>query len=158
MKVLQAGMAECQTSREPAILVALGLGSCVGVCMYDRNTKIAGLVHIMLPDSSMARGVPQPFKYADTGVPMMVDIMRKAGADIRNIVVKIAGGAQMFRVLGNSMNIGERNVEAVKKVLKSLGMRISAEEVGGKLGRTVKLDSTTGLVTVKTIGSGEKEL
>jgi len=158
MKILQAGMAEYQVSNEPAMLVALGLGSCVGVCMYDSSAKVGGLLHVMLPDSKLAREGNPPAKFADTGVPLLFNKMRAAGANPIHTVVKIAGGAQMFKVTSSSMNIGARNVEAVKEALKQLRLRISAEDTGGTKGRTVKLDNSTGRITVKTIGTGEKEL
>ncbi len=158
MKTLQAGMAEYQVSAEPATLVALGLGSCIGVCMYDPTQKVGGLLHIMLPSSALARVATPPAKFADTGVPLLFEEMKKAGAVASQIIVKIAGGAQMFKVASATMNIGLRNAEAVKEELAKLRLKISAEDTGGTCGRTVKFDVETGRITVKTIGTGEKEL
>lgn len=149
------GIADLKVGHAPLILITLGLGSCVGVTLYDPVKKIGGLLHVMLPRSSEFSRNSHPAKFADTGVPLLLAEVLKLGADKRVLEAKIAGGAQMFEGM---VNIGERNVEAVKEALAALGIRLVAEDVGGKRGRTMILDTSTGKVIIKTLGSSPKEL
>jgi chemotaxis protein CheD len=150
------GMADMNTSRSPGILTTIGLGSCVGVALYDPLTKVAGLAHIMLPDSSLIKNNVNKAKFADTAVIKLVNDMTLMGARRTCIVAKIAGGAQMFSITGNneSMKIGERNVEAVTKILRKLNIPIVASDTGKNYGRTVELYSQDGRLVVKTVGHG----
>lgn len=152
-------MAEYKTAKSPSILVTLGLGSCVGVALYDKTRKVGGLAHVMLPDSSLSRKKQyNPGKFADTAIKALVDEMEKMGANPKNIESKIAGGAQMFKVKSENsiMQIGKRNIVAVKKQLMLLGIEIVAEDVAGDYGRTVELHCKTGDFTIKSIGRGIK--
>lgn len=154
------GMAEIKIARSPdEVLVGLGLGSCIGVCVYDRHTRIAGMAHVVLPES-MAKGEDSPGKYADTALPALIAEMQKNGASLRHVTVAIAGGAQLFSFAGGAqrMDIGKRNGAAVLQALQKYGLTPVAEDLGGNAGRTVQLFAADGRVRVKTIGRGELDL
>ncbi len=157
-EALKVGIAELKAARAPVNLISAGLGSCVGICLYDPQAKVGGLAHIMLPDSGQNKDVTNKAKFADTAVPALVSEMMKLGASKSRIVAKIAGGAQMF-VFPNAsdvLRIGERNVEAAKKALSREGIPIVAQDTGGNYGRTIELCTTTGKLHIRTIEHGEK--
>ncbi len=160
--VVPVGIGELRASRDPLeILVAYGLGSCVGVCLYDPQTKAGGLAHVMLPDSGEASSQRPPSKFADRAVPMLLEEVVKLGAVPRRIVGKIAGGAQMLAGPGfsvNGFNVGERNVEAVRLALERHGVPLLKADTGGNRGRTLALHLSSGKVLVRTIGEKEAEL
>ena len=152
-RVIKIGIAEGGTARGPDRLRTTGLGSCVGVVLYDLGTCVAGMVHVMLPNSRNCRELhPQAAKYADLAVPWLVEQVSMAGADTHGLVAKIAGGAQMFVYAGGSdlMRIGPRNVEAVLKELADLRIQVMAQDVGGKTGRTIEFDVLTQTLWVRT--------
>ncbi|HDM36024.1 MAG TPA: chemotaxis protein CheD [Candidatus Syntrophoarchaeum butanivorans] len=160
-EIIKVGIADLKVGESGDILITVGLGSCVGVCCYDPVAKIGGLSHIMLPESSLAGSPPlKPTKYADTAIPMLVDQMEEKGGVRRRFEVKIAGGARMFRTLSDNgtINIGERNVKAVKEVLNALELKLVGEDTGKNYGRTVELHTDTGRVIVKTAGMGSYEI
>ncbi|HEY8342151.1 MAG TPA: chemotaxis protein CheD [Calditerricola sp.] len=160
-RVIKVGMADLQVARAPDRLVTVGLGSCVAVCVYDPAAKVAGLAHIMLPSSDLARGeATNVGKYADTAIPALLSRMEAWGGLKRRFVAKLAGGAQMFAVAaGNpALRIGERNVAACKDLLAEHGIPIIAEDTGGTSGRTVEFDSETGKLVIRTVQKGVKEV
>ena len=160
-EIIKVGIADLKVGESGDILITVGLGSCVGVCCYDPVAKIGGLSHIMLPDSSLVGSLPlKPMKYADTAIPMLVDQMEKKGGVRRRFEVKIAGGARMFHTFSDNgtINIGERNVKAVKEVLNALELKLVGEDTGKNYGRTVELHTDTGRVIVKTAGMGSYEI
>jgi len=157
--IIKVGMADLKTCLPPNGITTLGLGSCVGVAIRDKNNKVGGLAHVMLPDSTVIAGQTNIAKFADTGVTELIRQMEKLGANKRNMVAKIAGGAQMFAVSSRSgMNVGERNVEAVKKKLKEFGIPILAEDTGLNYGRTVIFYPETGEYVIKSVGKPEKKI
>jgi chemotaxis protein CheD len=157
---IKVGMADLKVGSAPDTLISYGLGSCVGIAIYDGVAKVGGLAHIMLPDSSQSRKGENPAKFADTAIPILVKDMIKLGAVQQRLIAKIAGGAQMFNFSGSNdvLRIGERNAEAVKMVLQKEGIRIVSEDVGGSHGRTVELILDSGIYKIKTIEKGNKEL
>ncbi|NMA85397.1 MAG: chemotaxis protein CheD [Epulopiscium sp.] len=157
--MIKVGMADLNTCVSPGILTTLGLGSCVGITLYDPATKIGGLVHVMLPDSTQIRNNENKAKFADTGIIQLVDDMVKIGGSKKRLVAKIAGGAQMFSFQQSNdlMRIGERNVIATKKILQQLGIPILAEDTGANYGRTIELHTQNGVLLVKAIGKGIRE-
>lgn len=159
-ELIRVGMADYKVGRAPASLISYGLGSCVGVTLYDSSMKVGGLLHIMLPDSTQARSNENPAKFADTGIPLMLKEIIALGAVRSRVVAKIAGGSQMFKFANATdiMRVGERNSQAVKVVLKELNIRIIADDTGGNYGRTVELQLDTGVYRIKTIDKGEKEI
>ena len=150
------GMADLNVCKAPGVLTTLGLGSCVGIAVYDTTNKVAGLAHIMLPDSKQIQNNSNVAKFADTAIVKMLQDMGKLGAQRSALKAKLAGGAQMFSVGSNSasMRIGERNVEACVNILKVLRIPILANETGANYGRTVELYADSGKFIIKTIGHG----
>ena len=128
--------------------------------MYDKTSGIAGLSHIMLPDSKQFSSVTNPMKFADLAIPILVNKMELKGAKKRNLIAKIAGGASMFNFSDKNIisDIGYRNGVMVKEVLNELGIRLISEEIGGNKGRTMIVDSANGLVSIRTVGEGTKEI
>jgi chemotaxis protein CheD len=158
MEVIKVGMADLKLVKAPGILTTLGLGSCVGIALYDKYNKIAGLAHIMLPSSKEIKNNDNKAKFADTGIELLIEKMVKEGALKKNLSAKIAGGSQMFSFnnTNNILKIGERNVLATKEKLKELNIKIISEDTGGNYGRTIELNSDDGSLLVKTIGHGIK--
>lgn len=159
-ELIKVGMADMNTATTPGVLTTLGLGSCVGICLYDTTSKISGMVHIMLPSSQQIKNNSNLAKFADTGIVKLLEDMLKLGAKKSRIVSKIAGGSQMFSFNDTSdiMRIGSRNVSASKETLKQLGIPLLAEDTGGNYGRTIELYSETGILLIKTIGYGLKQI
>lgn len=160
MEMVKVGMADLKIASAPKVLTTLGLGSCVGIVIYDSFLKIGGLAHIMLPSSKSIKNNSNKAKFADTGVDLLIEKLLEAGALKTRLVSKIAGGAQMFSFKGKNeiMKIGERNVEAVKKQLSKHKIKILAEDVKGRYGRTIEFYTETGVLRIKTIGHGYKEI
>ncbi|HHV31943.1 chemotaxis protein CheD [Caproiciproducens sp. LBM24188] len=152
------GISDMKVVKEGDSLVTYALGSCVGICLYDPVTKIGGLGHIMLPNYPQNNPKENPHRFADTCIPAMLDEMAKMGALRQRIVAKIAGGAKMFEVSGDSAfgNIGARNVEAVKNSLMSFHIPIKAEDTGLNYGRTVFFYTENGSMVVKSFANGVK--
>ena len=148
------GIGEYAVGKNPGILITLGLGSCVAVCIRDRVNGIGGLVHVMLPESRGEKD--RPGKYADTGITAVINEILKMGGDIKNLEAKIAGGASMFKNSNKTFEIGAKNVDAVKKILKDLGIRLVAEDTGGSRARSVEFDIASGELRVRKVGGGEK--
>ncbi len=159
-KIIKVGMADMNIVENPGIITTLGLGSCVGIILYDKSIKIAGLIHIMLPSSKHIKNNKNKIKFADTGIEFLLDEMVKKGCNKSNIISKIAGGSQMFSFKSNNdmMRIGERNVISSKETLKALKIPIIAEDTGGNYGRTIEFHSNTGKLIIKTIGHGTHEI
>ena len=158
--LIRVGMADYKVGSAPSTIISYGLGSCIGISLYDPQTKVGGLLHIMLPDSTQARPTDNPAKFADTGLPLMLRDVLAQGAVKTRLVAKIAGGAQMFAFQNATdiMRVGSRNAEAAKKILKELGLKLIAEDTGGTYGRTVSIDLNDGVYKVKTIDKGEKTI
>lgn len=158
MDQLKVGMADYKVGTSPKTLITLGLGSCVGITLYDRVYKVAGLAHIMLPSSLEIKNNSNKAKFADTAIDEMIKDMILMGAKKRNLVAKLAGGAQMFSFSSQNdiLRVGERNAQACKKKLKEVGIRIVAEDTGGNFGRTIELDSEDGSLMIKAIGHEKK--
>lgn len=159
-KVIKVGMADLNVCTAPDVLTTLGLGSCIGICLYDARRKIAGMAHIMLPSSEQVRNNTNKAKFADTAVDVLIDKMKGLGANLGQLECKIAGGAQMFAFAtsNETMQVGLRNAEAVREKMKKLGIRIKADDTGGNFGRTIELNAENGSLKIKTIGHGTKEI
>ena len=160
-EMIVIGMGEIAISKEPtSVLTCLGLGSCIALCAYDPVSKVGGMVHIVLPESSINNAEKSPAKYADTAVPHLIEQMSKHDAIKTRLVVKIAGGAQMSLASGlvGAFKTGERNVEMVLSALNKERIAVSGIDVGGNKGRTVQLYPATGKVTTRSAGEVPKEL
>ena len=151
--IIKVGMADLNVCKAPDGLTTLGLGSCIGLTLYDPVTKIGGMVHYMLPDSTKVSNNSNKAKFADTGIEELLKKVIAAGASKTRLVAKIAGGAKMFEVSGLSDvgNIGARNAEAAK-------IRLVAEDTGLNYGRTVELHCDTGEFLIKSVGKPIKTI
>ena len=158
--LIKVGMADYKVGAAPSTLISYGLGSCIGLSLYDPKAKVGGLLHYMLPDSKRARSSDTPAKFIDTGFPLMLaDVLKLGGARSR-LVAKIAGGAQMFACSNTTsvMRVGERNTQAAKELLAQHGIRFIAEDTGLNYGRTVSIDLNDGTYMVKTVSKGDKTI
>lgn len=155
---IHVGMSEWAVSVDPGtVFVVPGLGSCIGIALYDKARAIGGMSHVMLPDSSLARDTSKPGKYADSAIPTLVRELEALGAGRLNLAAKIAGGAQMFSVKG-SLNIGERNIVAVQEILKKMGIPLLGSHVGGTAGRTVRFFLDEKRFAVRSLGKAEVDI
>ena len=154
--MITVGMADYKTAKTPDMLCTIGLGSCIGICVFDPALKLGGMAHIMLPTSNGHAGKDSA-KYADTCLDLMLQDILHMGASKTRLKAKIAGGAQMFAFPGTPvLKIGDRNAEAVEQGLRKHGIQLLVSEVGGNFGRTIYFDVNTGALRIKTIHYGEK--
>ncbi|BBI34415.1 chemotaxis protein CheD [Cohnella abietis] len=159
--LVKVGMADLNIAHDGSVLKTTGLGSCVGLALYDPQLRIGGMAHIMLPSSDIAReGQLNLAKYADTAVPELLQRMKSKGAITARLIAKMAGGAQMFAFMGGSdtMRIGPRNVEATKLALAHYSIPLVSEDTGGSYGRTVELSIQTGIFSIRSVQFGVKEI
>jgi len=158
MPELMARMAEIAVSRHEAdVLVALGLGSCIGVALLDGASLVAGLAHVVLPESRP--GATTPGKFADTAVPELLRRVIGLGATRGRLHAVLVGGAQMFAVsAGGALDIGRRNEQAVRTALAVAGIPITTTLTGGGAGRTMRVHIGSGIVTCKQAGSQEETI
>ena len=160
-QLVVVGISDYKIARGPDILVTYALGSCIGICLYDRDNKIGGLSHIMLPDSNMfSNQEVNRMKFADTAIEDLVQKMKCHGLCRSGLTAKIAGGAQMFDVQPGSKigSIGERNLNSVKQVLSRLRIPILAESTRQNFGRTVYFNPGTGTMQVHSLNKIIMEL
>ncbi|MBA7517138.1 Chemoreceptor glutamine deamidase CheD [subsurface metagenome] len=144
-----AGIGEMKVAHNPHQLIIMGLGSCIGLALYDRPAKVGGIAHIMLPEGKDGSNTGKCCKFADIAVPVLVKEMLRHKTAKERIVAKMAGGASMFSAM-DSLQIGDRNAIVVKEELKKAGIMLAGEDTGGNYGRTVTLDTCTGVFSVKT--------
>lgn len=159
--MIKVGMADMNITAHPGVLTTLGLGSCIGIALYDPTSKIAGLAHIMLPDSTQIKNNSNAAKFADTATVQLLANMIKIGANRRHIRAKLAGGAQMFAFndqTSDMMRIGTRNAQAAQTILRKLGITIVAQDTGENYGRTIELYTDDGRLVIKTIGHGIRQI
>lgn len=159
-KEVRVGIADSAVVSSPDKVITMGLGSCIGIALYDSKKKIAGLVHIMLPDSKQFKNIVNPLKYADLGVENLFNKMISHGCRKENMTAKIAGGASMFNFPDKKIisDVGKRNGIAAIEAINKLSIPIIGEDIGGNKGRTMILESEDGSVTIRSIGSSLKRL
>ena len=149
------GIGEYRVGNFP--MMTIGLGSCIGLTLYDDTVKVGAMVHIMLPDS--AGRTDRPGKYADTAVALFIKELNALGCRNRSLIAKMGGGARMFEYFGANLNIGERNAERVRALLKENNIKLAAEDVGGKVGRSVTfIPSNHGKFTIRRADGTNCEL
>lgn len=156
--VVRVGISDLNFAKAPDTIRTTGLGSCVGIVIYDLSKKIAGLAHIMLPDANLTKEKNfNIYKYANTAIPYLVKQLKNNGARSYALKAKIAGGAQMFKLSthSNAMRIGPRNAEAVEETLQQLNIPVVAKDIGGSSGRTIEFDPATGCLNIRTVNQGE---
>ncbi|MBO4247227.1 chemotaxis protein CheD [Halomicrobium sp. IBSBa] len=152
----KVGIAEYAVTTDEAVLTTSGLGSCIGVALYDPDSNTAGLVHVMLPRHDEGEGARA--KFADTGVEMLLEEMERAGAQRRSTEAKIAGGSDMLDFSENGSSIGSRNAATVRETLAANDIPILGEDVGGDYGRSLRLEAATGDLVVKSASQGTATL
>jgi len=154
------GLGEMRVSNDPSeVLIAFGLGSCLGIGMYDPVAKVGGMIHVVLPEQKSGND-PNIGKFVDTGIPLLLQkVVAKGGIQSR-LIVRMAGGANMLVSPGLSgiFEIGTRNITKATEVFKELKIKIQKEEVGGQVGRTVRLYISDGRMTVRMMGAQERDL
>ncbi len=160
---ISLGLGERAISRDSGdVLVAYGLGSCLGISMIDPQTKVSGLLHAVLPGAlnGTSSNDSNTHKYVDSGIENMLDAMIKEGAIKNRLITRIIGGANMLIAPGmtNSFDIGTRNMESARRTMQRLNLKIAAEEVGGHTGRTVHVYVADSRVTVRVIGEKERDI
>lgn len=146
------GVGDMAVSNNPQVtLSTYALGSCVGVVAYDPVTRVGGILHLMLPDSTISpdKAVAQPAMFADTGLPMLMRALAGLKGDASRLKLYVAGGANVLSG-ADSFKIGDRNLAVVKKFLQANGLRVSGHDVGGTVNRTVHLEVGTGTMSLKT--------
>lgn len=150
------GISDMNIARGDNNLVTFALGSCIGICLFDKTRQMGALGHIMLPNSPNTGAETNLNKYADTCVPSMVKRLKNLGCNPINLTAKIVGGAKMFEVSGDSTfgNIGNRNEQAVKLALTEAGIKLIGSDTGANYGRTVYFNTLSGIVTVKSFNHG----
>lgn len=159
LTVVRVGISDLNVVSAPDTIRTSGLGSCVGIVIYDLQRKIAGLAHIMLPDSKHTRQKDfNPYKYADTAIPILIRKLEGLGGRKYAFQAKIAGGAQMFNFESSSdlMRIGPRNVQAVEEILAQNRIPIISSEVGGNIGRTIEFNPEDGRLMIRTASREKK--
>jgi chemotaxis protein CheD len=143
----------------PTTLMCLGLGSCLGIALYEPEKRIGGLAHAMLPLFKEGRNKTALAKYVDTSIYLMVDEIVDRGGKKKKLWAKLVGGSRMFQTFSqDTLDIGSRNIEAAKETLKKENIRIRAKRIGGTCGRTIKFDLTTGMIKVRTTGKDVEEI
>lgn len=160
-ETITVGLGEVSVTDNPSVsLACFGLGSCIGLCAYDPVAKVAGMAHIVLPESNHSGQGETSTKFAGVAVPVLLEEMRKLGALKSRLIVKLVGGAQMILSLefDSSFEMGLRNLKMTKKALTIEGIRPVASDTGGNQGRTVWLYADSGRVMVRTAGQAAKEL
>ena len=159
-EIIKVGMADLNTCAAPDVLTTLGLGSCVGVALRDPVTRIGGLAHLILPDSTRIKNNSNIYKFADTGIEELVRQLENKGASRSRLVAKIAGGAQMFAFQNKSdmVRVGENNVLASKAKLQEMKIPLLAEDTGKDYGRTVIFYPENGDLIIRSVGKPEKKI
>lgn len=156
---IRVKVADYAVATGDVIISTLGLGSCVAIMLYDGSSRIGGLAHILLPSEGLSLDSDNRAKFPSTAIPLLVEDMRKRGAWGRPMA-KIVGGASMFASLlpSGGINMGERNVEATKRVLRLAEIPLVASDTGGEHGRSVYFHLNDGRVVVKSLKMGERVL
>jgi chemotaxis protein CheD len=160
MNTLVVGIGDCRVSSDQqSSIVTYALGSCIAVMIHDAVAGVGGLLHFMLPESSLdpAKAEKNPFQFADTGIPTLFRSAYQLGADKKRLKVTVAGGAQIMDPQG-TFAIGKRNCLAMRKILWKAGVLIQGEYVGGEVSRTVRLEIGTGKILMREAGRPEQEL
>jgi chemotaxis protein CheD len=163
VKAHHVGMADIIVVTSPEMLITLGLGSCIGLVLYDQTAKVAGMAHIMLPDSrgASAKALEKPGKFADTAVPTLIEMVCARGAVRSRLKAKFAGGSQMFALPGaetDFLAVGARNAKETADLLKKAGIQVVNSDVGGNKGRTVEFSTVDWMLAVKILGKGKIEI
>jgi chemotaxis protein CheD len=159
VRELRVKVADFAVAKGDAVLVTIGLGSCVAIVIHDAGQRIGGLAHVLLPSEGLSRDASNRAKFPTTAVPLLVEEMRKLGSR-GPYVAKLIGGSSMFGALlpAGGINMGERNVISSRLALDTAGIRLAGEDVGGDYGRSVYFHAVDGRVLVRSLKTGDREL
>jgi chemotaxis protein CheD len=148
-----------RVANNPTVLTCLGLGSCLGIALHEYRARIGGLGHPLLPRVREGIRRNRPERYVDGSIQLMMDDILERGGLKRNVSAKLVGGARMFSNMSSeALDIGRRNIEVARDILRAERIRIKAEDVGGSHGRTIHFDVRTGKITIRTMGQTVKEI
>lgn len=153
---LRVKVADHAVGKRDAVIVTIGLGSCVAIALYDVRAAVGGLAHILLPSESLSRDRSNRAKFPSTAVPLLVEEMRALGGT-GPLTAKIVGGASMFGQLlpAGGINMGERNIVATRQALAAARIPIVGDDTGGDYGRSVYFRVADGSVQVRSIRKGD---
>jgi chemotaxis protein CheD len=159
MEPIRVRLADYAVASGDAVISTLGLGSCIAIAVYDAQARVGGLAHVLLPSESMSRDRSNRAKFPATAVPLLLDEMRRLGAE-GPFTGKLAGGASMFGALlpVGGMNMGQRNIEAARRALIDAQIAIVGQDVGGDYGRSVFLHVSDGRLVIKSLAHGDRAL
>ncbi len=159
-KLIEVNMAAMEIVQGDTRLVTRGLGSCLGVTLYDASRKIGGMAHPMLPDIDKAKIKSNPSRFVNSAIRKMVEELEKKGCTRGDLAAKLFGGAHMFGFITSDsiLNVGQKNIEMAQNILRELNIKLECQEIGGSFGRTIEMNLETGKVLVKTVSWGEKEV
>jgi len=156
--LIEVQMGKMELAQAPDRIITRGLGSCLGITVYDPVKKTGAMVHPMLPDMDKSKIKNNPSRFVNSGIHLALQELEKKGCFRSRLEVKMFGGAHMFSFINtdSALNVGQKNIEMAQAVFKELNLKILVEEVGGTFGRTIELDTESGKVLVKTVSWGEK--
>ncbi len=159
-QIIDVGISDKKIAKAPVKLITRGLGSCVGITLYDPGKKIGGMAHAMLPDIEKVTTKVNPLRFVNYLIKNMVEELENCGCLRKHLEAKLFGGAHMFGFLSSEsvLNVGDKNVEIARAVLGEMGIKISVDDTGGTFGRTITLNLENGKVLIKTIAWGEREV
>ena len=159
MSDLRVRVADYAVGKGPIVISTIGLGSCVAIAIYDKQTRIGGMAHVLLPSEGLSRDKENRAKFPGTAVPLLLEEMKKLGSR-GPYTAKIAGGSSMFGALipAGGINMGERNVAASRQALADAGISLSGQDVGGDYGRSVYFHLEDGRVLIRSLKSGDRAL
>jgi chemotaxis protein CheD len=156
---VRVGISEYKIAQAPTLLMTYGLGSCLGITLYDATAAIGGLAHTLLPYPREGMDLSRPAKFVDAAIRLMLTDLLQIGCSRQRLVAKMFGGANMFEGLQNPNRegIGQRNIRSARETLADLGIPLTAEDVGGNFGRTVEFDVATGAVLIRSVRDEQRE-
>ena len=157
-ELIEVGMAELKVAANPHVLTTRGLGSCLGITLYDPLKKIGGLAHPMLPDINNSRAKPNPARFVNSCLDEMIKELTNFGCLKNRLQAKVFGGAHMFSFISqdSAFSVGEKNIDMAFRALSNYNIPIVAEDIRGNFGRTIEFDLTSGAVRIRTLYFGEK--
>lgn len=154
----QVQIGQMMAGPPPLVLTCLGLGSCVGVLLYDRVNRVGGMAHPMLPSIDQGQSPDRPGRFVDAATAMLVEQIGQNGGRPRFLEATLVGGASLFDFSNPALEVGRRNIDAAREILAEMGIRIRAEDLGGRKGRTVHFEVATGHIMVRITGQEWQDL
>lgn len=157
-EIVQVKIADLEVVESPNILKTVALGSGLAVILYDRKAKVAAMAHVIFPTTPRGKKNEKPGKYVKSAIENMISSMKKLGSSLASLEAKLVGGATMFSIIEEPVNIGRKNIETAKRILNDHGIKVVAEDTGADYGRSVQFYTDTGIAEVKSYKCGVKEI